>query len=319
MRFLCAVVLSFVLASPSRCAAEELPTFEDLARKSTAIIDATVVAVSAEGHASLTIHKHISGRDAPNLLVGIALNGTPDRTLKDFLMPKSRYVLFLQMNKLFDAGARFHVRESGGKLEYEYRDWRRAGKTVWMTPSRFAEVLRVARAVRLELSDEVYDPVKATKATIKCFVRNESDQPLVLPSGYSKITDLAGNGIWLRQGIGGGERSNPPKLECENERMIEIAPGKEGLLFELSLDEILLKNPDSSKWRWDWPRRSSPPSSPVFRAQTGNYQDNIDFQVYVNLSGDEEAQRRVFMGLDTRNDPGDIATSNRARLVIDAK
>ncbi|MBC7817914.1 MAG: hypothetical protein IAG10_13565 [Planctomycetaceae bacterium] len=318
MRFVLAALFVVLMAAPNLRADYDPPTFEDLARDSTAIVDATVVSVSEEGHATLQIHKHLLGKEAPTLLVGIDLTCTPDRNLlKDFLRPNNRYVLCLRDNKVFESGARFHVRETDGKVEYEYRDWRFPSKNHWMEPARFAEVLRAARAVRLELSDEVYDPVLPSKATIKCFVRNETDKPMVMPKGYSESTWLTAGGVTLAQRRATDLPSKPTsagKVDRPARPTIEIPPGKEVLLFELPLDEILIKDRSAPKWRWDWMRRPAPPLSPIHLWRKPGYQFAAVFQVDVNLFAKAAVGPPDY--LPEKVLPGEFARSNRVTLKV---
>ena len=315
MRLSVAAALVAVLLAASHLRADyDAPTFEDLARDSTAIVDATVVAISEEGHATLHIHKHLIGKDAPTTLVGIGLRCT--QQLKDLIQPRGRYVLCLNGDKLFEAAARFHTREIAGKVEYEYRDWRHPGKNHWLEPVRFAEVLRVARAVRLQLSDDDDDPVKPLKSTIKCFVRNETDKPLVMPQGYTELTCLMAGGVML----GPMRAVDPPKPKSAGtvgdpaRPTIEIAPGKEERLFELPLDEILIKDRSAPKWRWSWMLRPEPPLSPVHKWREPGFHDHVAFQVDVNLSANLRAALPFYLLGETR--PGEFARSNRALLKV---
>ena len=317
MRFILNVLFFVPMTAASLRADYVEPTFEDLARDSTAIVDASVVTISEEGHVTLKIHKHLLGKDAPATLVGFHTSRDPDRKLRDFVMPKSRYVLCLHENKLFEEGARFHAREIDGKVEYEYRDWRHPAKNHWMEPARFAEVLRVARAVRLELSEEVYDPVEPSKATIKCFVRNETDKPIVLPEGYSEFTLLAGGPVTLRGRSAREQQSKPSsagKVDPPARPTIEIPPGKEELLFELSLDEILIKDRSAPKWSWDWMRRPEPPLSPIHKWRKPGYHEATGFQVEVNLSAKVGVVPSEFHSKDPV--PGELARSNRVALKV---
>ena len=60
MKLVFAVSLFAVLIAPYGTRADyDRPTFEELARESTAIVAATVVEFSQDGHAKLEIHRHL--------------------------------------------------------------------------------------------------------------------------------------------------------------------------------------------------------------------------------------------------------------------
>ncbi len=68
-----------------------------------------------------------------------------------------------------------------------------------------------------------------------------------------------------------------------------VEPGKEQVVFELPLDDILLPaGKADAAWRWDWPRRLAPPPSPLYKQRSQGFVDRVAFTATVKL-GDVEA------------------------------
>lgn len=283
LNVLCAIpALFFGADSPA--------TFSEFARSSTTIVDATIREYTDQGHAVLTVHSAFLGKESPKLLTGIRTSSTTP--LVDLLPPGRRAVLFLQGTELSDSTARFAVRDRDGQIEYECRDWRNATKPEWMTAARLAEAIRIARAVRIELSEAVIDPAKPTDAVLRCFIRNEADKPIVLAKGYRNDAARLISG---RLSLVMHEQRKPPSLEKDQPATsIEIAPGDEALLFELPLSEILLiEGGRPGRWSWNWPRRSEPPRSPLYKWREPGLNDEAVFEAIVDFRESGAAARAV--------------------------
>src|SRR5262249_6081178 len=135
-------------------------------------------------------------------------------------------------------------------------------------------------AVRLIIPNEVFDPDNPSDNLIRCIVRNNTKAPVELLEGYSSGT--------LRAEIEEGRVLVLHERTPVEAKGVKILPGNDALLFELPLQEILLKPAsanDAGTWVWRWdtgPRimdiRSLPeaPASPV--GENGNWR-SVTFQV----------------------------------------
>lgn len=135
--------------------------------------------------------------------------------------------------------------------------------------------------VGLSFSVEEYDPSTPSKEVIKCKVRNNTDKAIQVPAGYD------GYKIRLHS-----TRSYMPRTETLEEarsvlvripnskddlKLVRIEPGKEQVVFEFPLDELLLRGRTKDRileWDWpDWPLNSTPPFSPIYRKTDVNQEE----------------------------------------------
>ncbi len=135
-------------------------------------------------------------------------------------------------------------------------------------------------SVRLTLSAEEYDPATPSQASLKCVARNDTPQAVRVPTAYdgSSVLLMSGNLTLYRRTEGKGDA--PSAL---------VEPGKEQVVFELPLDDILLTaGKAGATWSWDWPRRLAPPPSPLVKQRGEGFVGRIAFTAKLKV-GDMEA------------------------------
>ncbi len=140
------------------------PLFEEIARQSTAIVDATVVELTNEGQAKLEVHRYLKGEKAPATLTGIWL--TCQAELPDILEAPNRYVLCLRGDQLLEEATYYQIREHDGRLECHYYD-SRSDEAEWMAMTVFADKLVFATE---ETNSEVPLPRNAHE-TVEVFLK----------------------------------------------------------------------------------------------------------------------------------------------------
>src|SRR5207253_2483696 len=109
---------------------------------------------------------------------------------------------------------------------------------------------------RLAISVKEYDPGAPGKAFIRCFVRNETAKEVAVPLGYD------GQQVRLRSGDLLLSRSAPKGRSLL--RFVRLAPGQERLVFELPLDEVLVRTGAGSAWTWGWETGLRPHSHSLY-------------------------------------------------------
>jgi hypothetical protein len=177
------VILAVVLAcSTSRDVSADYdpPPFEAIAQGSTAIVDATVLELTSEGHAKLKIHRYLKGKEAPATLTGIFL--TCDSRLPRILKAGTRYILCIRGSQLFEELTYYPIRERDGRLECHYRD-SRSGIASWMTIARFAEKLETATqdaALKVSRARNAHETVEAFLNAVR---EGEIEEALSLHAG----------------------------------------------------------------------------------------------------------------------------------------
>jgi hypothetical protein len=133
-------------------------------------------------------------------------------------------------------------------------------------------------SVDLSFSVREYDPRKPGKATLKCVVRNDTKQAVEVPVGYdARAVTLKGDALTLyRRGMKGQETV----------KWFRVEPGKEQVVFELPLAEILSGNRRrDSAWMWSWERRPAPPPSPIHAHRKTGFVERASFVVRVEIGG----------------------------------
>jgi hypothetical protein len=132
-------------------------------------------------------------------------------------------------------------------------------------------------SVRLSFSVEEYDPSKPSAATVRCVVRNDGDQAIEVPEGY-------GGGGLVRLESGLLTLYRP--AEKGRVKSVRVPPGKEQVVFELPLDEVLRSRPGADgPWRWDWPRRARAPRSPIHKHLQPGFVERAAFTATVTVGG----------------------------------
>jgi len=115
----------------------------------------------------------------------------------------------------------------------------------------------------LVLSRAHYDSARPSTARLKCVIRNTTRDTVDVPVGYDARTVRLHSALMTLELARrrGEERGAPPDTAI---RLVRVPPGAEAIVFDFALDAILLKDARANApWRWDWPRRSAPPRSPL--------------------------------------------------------
>src|SRR5262249_3073529 len=112
-------------------------------------------------------------------------------------------------------------------------------------------------SVELSFSVQEYDPRNPGKATLKCMLRNETKQAVEVPVGYGgRAVSLTSGALTLYRRAKPGEQTVV--------KFVRVEPGKEQVVFELPLAEILKgERKRDSTWMWSWQRRPAAPPSPI--------------------------------------------------------
>lgn len=161
-------------------------------------------------------------------------------------------------------------------------------------------------ATNLFISVEEYDPFKPSKGLVQCIVVNRSNNPVEVFLEYD------GRRNQLRADSGevknhpGWELRLRPLTRKEELKRVRVKPGEELVVFELSLDEILLQGfgeglrriDQGQKWGWDWEAKPAPPPSPIHRWDSVNWRvkeflEKAVFWALVELQGTELASEKV--------------------------
>jgi hypothetical protein len=81
----------------------------------THVVDATVTAITKEGHARLDVHRHLKGTNAPTVLTGTALSCTHEPPGAFGMQAGKRYIIMLRDARLYEETTFFEVtkREDG--------------------------------------------------------------------------------------------------------------------------------------------------------------------------------------------------------------
>jgi hypothetical protein len=146
-------------------------------------------------------------------------------------------------------------------------------------------------AVTLTISVKEYDPFTPSKGVVKCVVRNDDARAVSVPAEYDgRLAALVAPA---------GER--PLTLRDRDRfaeaRLVEVAPGKERVVFELPLDEVLLQTPGAAKkWSWGWDARPQPPKTPLhqFDDKEG-FVEQADFRAVLKVGGAEVKSDKVVL------------------------
>ena len=133
--------------------------------------------------------------------------------------------------------------------------------------------------LKLVISADAYDPSKPSQATIKCSAINKSGDPVEVRIGYdSRVNVLQAKGKHLRWEM----KLYRFRRSKEELKPVSLKPGEGEVLFELSLDEVLLQRPapqGKPKWRWDWWAHPLAPPTPIHdvRHRDGGFVEKTTF------------------------------------------
>jgi hypothetical protein len=124
-------------------------------------------------------------------------------------------------------------------------------------------VAAMQATVTLVLTEKAYDLEKPSRTRLKCLIRNGGKDAVDIPVGYD------GQAVMLHSGVMTLERAFQQRAKPDAAepavKFLRLEPGAEATVFDFSVDAIVLKGTKArDAWRWDWPRRSAPPSSPLY-------------------------------------------------------
>jgi hypothetical protein len=159
--------------------------------------------------------------------------------------------------------------------------WKAVGFLVLLVPPRAAgehQKLKPTQpkvSVHVSFSIEEYEPSKTSKAIMKCVVQNDSYMSIHVPIGF--------DGGYIRIQSGGLTLGKNKKAK-EDVKLEWVEPGHQQVVFELSLDEILLVAAERNDiWHWHWQRRPEPPRSPIHKYREPGFVDQASFTVSLDL------------------------------------
>lgn len=130
--------------------------------------------------------------------------------------------------------------------------------------------------LRLSFSVGEFDPQKP-EGVVKCIVFNNTGRGFHVPVGYDGgYVQLTGGGLSLRK-----------ELKKDDVKLVWLEPGKEQVVFELPLDQILMIKQGEPAWHWSWMREPSPPRSPIHRMRDQGLVERATFSVRIDIGGQQ--------------------------------
>src|SRR5437660_6965872 len=111
-----------------------------------------------------------------------------------------------------------------------------------------------------------------------CGVHKGTNQAIEVPVGYGgRGVSVTGGAVTLYRRLQPGE---------EGVKFVRVEPGKERVVFELPLGDILKgEGKRDSPWRWSWMRRPEPPLTPIHKYRKPGYVDRATFLATVEVRG----------------------------------
>jgi hypothetical protein len=158
-----------------------------------------------------------------------------------------------------------------------------------------------APTVTLEATRAHYDAERPSTARLKCMLRNATKEAVDVPVGYDgRLVRLHSALMTLELARRRGDaRGAPPGTAI---RLVRVPPGGEAVVFDFALDAILLKEDKANEpWRWEWPRRSAPPRSPL-RPRAG-IAEQLMFPVEVMLGKQRVVSNFAVLNVKRRTPP----------------
>lgn len=114
--------------------------------------------------------------------------------------------------------------------------------------------------------------------TLACYVKNVSKDPITLSAtfGYPHEMTLVGQGM---------NHPWPSSFRCfhPDVKTFVISPGKEVLVFDEKLSEVL--SPNENQCGWDWLARPEGPGSPAHRWRADGYEASATFWFVISVDG----------------------------------
>jgi hypothetical protein len=138
----------------------------------------------------------------------------------------------------------------------------------------------------LTISVKEYDPAKPSQGVVKCVLVNNSKEAVQAPAGLGGTAFLA-----ARPDKGRWEMKLFDRKEPNKKPPVAVEPGKERVLFELPLDEILFNGGKGGpgdkdrRWGWDWQARPAAPPSPIHVLRGKGYVPAASFWAEAVVSG----------------------------------
>jgi hypothetical protein len=145
--------------------------------------------------------------------------------------------------------------------------------------------------VRISFTVEEYDP-KAPKGSLLLIVRNDTKEAVNVPADYD------GRTVVIKSGLLTLHRHGKPVEKAP--KRVRIEPGKEQIVLELPLDQILkgVRKP-GDLWGWDWPRRAAPPPSPIQLHWNAVYREQAAFTADVEVNGQKLTSKAAVLKVKT--------------------
>jgi hypothetical protein len=132
-------------------------------------------------------------------------------------------------------------------------------------------------SVHLSFSEEEYDPTRPSKAVMRCVVQNDTTSGVHVPVGF--------DGGYVRV-ESGGLTLYKRRIEKDDVKLAWVEPGKQQMVFELPLDDLLVGAAKrEGVWHWTWQRRPAPPPSPIHKFKEMGFVDQASFKVTLDLGG----------------------------------
>jgi hypothetical protein len=111
-------------------------------------------------------------------------------------------------------------------------------------------------AVQLMISAAEYDPMAASNAVLKCVVKYETSWGVHVPVGFD-------GGYVTVEAM--GLRLMRAQHAADDVTLAWVGSGKERVVFELPVGDLLTAPKADRKFGWSWDLRASPPPSPIHR------------------------------------------------------
>jgi hypothetical protein len=150
-------------------------------------------------------------------------------------------------------------------------------------------------SIELSLSVTEFDPYTPSKGVVRCVLHNNGKQAVQAPAAYDGRTVV----------LHGGQVDLRPRkpLGKDDVKTVAVEPGKDQVLFELSLDDILKGNRRDGDWSWDWPRRPEPPLSPIHKYRQVGYVDEAGFQAQLTVGTERITSNTVVLKVKPSQQP----------------
>lgn len=141
----------------------------------------------------------------------------------------------------------------------------------WRYLGRLQALPREPLVLKVRLNGPTINPEAFGDQTITVTIKNASEESVEVPSTYDgRTVRLVGRGrdhFWA-------SRLRP--TEAPAQRLVTLEPGKEKVLLEVPLSQVLAQD---KRWHWDWGAHPVPPESPIHRWREMGYEGDVLFYV----------------------------------------